>query len=42
LVLVDQTVNSTHYCHVLQRLRENVRRPRPELWSMSHISFFTR
>lgn len=28
----NQTVNSTYYCDVLRRLRENVRRRRPELW----------
>jgi hypothetical protein len=31
-VLVGQTVNSAHYWNVLRRLRENVRRLRPELW----------
>lgn len=28
----NQTVNSAYYCDVLRRLRENVRRRRPELW----------
>jgi hypothetical protein len=52
-VQVGQTVNSAYYCDVLQRLRENVRRFRPELWRQnnwllqhdnapSHTSFFTR
>jgi hypothetical protein len=27
-----QTVNSGFYCQVLQRLRENLRRHRPQLW----------
>jgi hypothetical protein len=31
-VLAGQTVKSAYYCHVLRRLRENVRRLRPELW----------
>jgi hypothetical protein len=31
-VLADQTVNSAYYYDVLQRLRENVLRLRPELW----------
>jgi hypothetical protein len=31
-VLIGQTVNSAYYCDVLRRLRENVRRLRPELW----------
>jgi hypothetical protein len=31
-VLAGQTVNSAYYCDVLRRLRENVRRLRPELW----------
>jgi hypothetical protein len=30
-VMAGQTVNSAYYCDVLQRLRENVRRLRPEL-----------
>jgi hypothetical protein len=30
-VLAGQTVNSAHYCDVLWRLRENMRRLRPEL-----------
>jgi histone-lysine N-methyltransferase SETMAR len=28
----NTTVNSDFYCNVLRRLRENVRRERPELW----------
>jgi histone-lysine N-methyltransferase SETMAR len=51
--LAGQTVNSAYYCDVLQRLRENVRRLRPELWRQknwllhhdnppSHIFLFTR
>jgi hypothetical protein len=31
-VLAGQKVNSAYYCDVLRRLRENVRRLRPELW----------
>jgi hypothetical protein len=31
-VLAGQTVSSIGYYNVLRRLRENVRRPRPELW----------
>jgi hypothetical protein len=36
-------VNSTHYCNVLRRLRENVQRLRPELcqqkkWLLNHIN----
>jgi hypothetical protein len=31
-VLVGQTVNSGFYCDVLWRLRENMRRHRPQLW----------
>jgi ribosomal protein L20 len=31
-VLAGQTVISAYYCDVLRRLRENVRRLRPELW----------
>jgi len=27
-----QTVNGNFYCEVLRRLRENVRRKRPEMW----------
>jgi glutamine synthetase len=30
-VPADQTVNSSYYCDVLLRLRENARRLRPEL-----------
>jgi hypothetical protein len=30
--LAGQTVNSAYYCEILQRLYENVRRLRPELW----------
>jgi hypothetical protein len=30
--LAGQAVNSVYYCDVLRRLRENVRRLRPELW----------
>jgi hypothetical protein len=51
-VLAGQAVNSTHYCEVSRRLRENVRRLRPELWRQknwllhhgstpSHTSIFT-
>jgi hypothetical protein len=29
---MDEIVNSGFYCDVLWRLRENVRRRRPELW----------
>jgi hypothetical protein len=31
-VLAGQAVNSTYYCDVLRRLRENMQRLRPELW----------
>jgi hypothetical protein len=31
-VLAGQAVNSVYYCDVSRRLRENVRRLRPELW----------
>jgi hypothetical protein len=31
-ILAGQTVNSSFYCYVLQRLHENVRRIRPEHW----------
>jgi uncharacterized protein CbrC (UPF0167 family) len=31
-VLADKTVNSPYYCEVLQRVRENVRRPLFERW----------
>jgi hypothetical protein len=51
-VLAGQTVNSTYYCHVLRRLRENVRllpgHWRQMIWLLhhdnapSHTSFFTR
>jgi hypothetical protein len=51
-VLAGQTINSTHYCDVLQRLRENMQRLRPELWlqknwllhhnASSYTSSFTR
>jgi hypothetical protein len=52
LVLAGQTVHSAYYCHVWRRLREHVRRLRPELWQQknwllhddnasSHTSFFT-
>jgi histone-lysine N-methyltransferase SETMAR len=52
-VLAGQTVNSAYYCEVLRRLRENVRRLRPELWRQKnwllhhdngqfHTSFFSR
>jgi hypothetical protein len=27
-----QTVNDEFYCNVLRRLREDIRRKRPELW----------
>jgi hypothetical protein len=30
-ILAGQTVNSAYYCHVLRRLRENVRKLRSEL-----------
>jgi hypothetical protein len=50
-VLAGQTVNSAYYCGLLLRLRQNVRRLRPELWRQKywllnhdnapfHISFF--
>jgi hypothetical protein len=32
LVAPKTTVNSDFYCDILRRLRENVRRRRPELW----------
>jgi hypothetical protein len=32
LVLASQTVYSAYYCDASRRLRENVRRLRPELW----------
>jgi hypothetical protein len=35
-VPTDQPVNSRFYCDVLRRLRENMRRRRPELWQ-EHI-----
>jgi histone-lysine N-methyltransferase SETMAR len=49
-ILTGQTVNSAYYCDVLGRLRENLRRLRPEHKNMllhqdnvpSHISLFTR
>jgi hypothetical protein len=51
-VLEGQTVNSAHYCNVLRRMRENVRRLHLELWRQnksllhhnapSHTSFLTR
>jgi hypothetical protein len=52
-ILVGQAVNSAYYCGVLQRLRENVRRIRLELWrrknwllhhdnASSNISFVSR
>jgi hypothetical protein len=52
-VLAGQTVKSAYYCDVLRRLRENMRRLRPELWpqknwslhhdnALSHASFSTR
>jgi hypothetical protein len=31
-ILAGQRVNSTYYCDVLRRLRENVRRLHPALW----------
>jgi hypothetical protein len=31
-VLAGQIVTSAYYCDILWRLRENVRRFRPELW----------
>jgi hypothetical protein len=31
-VLADQTVNFAHYCDVLRRLRENVRKLCPDIW----------
>jgi hypothetical protein len=31
-ILASQRVNSTYYYNLLRRLRENVRRIRPELW----------
>jgi hypothetical protein len=52
-ILAGQTADSAYYCEILQRLCENVRRLRPELWRQknwllhhdkapSHTSFFTR
>jgi hypothetical protein len=52
-VLAGQTVNSSHYCDILRKLRENVQRLRYELWRQtnwllhhdnapSHSSIFTR
>jgi hypothetical protein len=52
-VLAGQTVISAYYCDILQRLRENLRRLRPEIWlqknwllhhdnSPSHTFFITR
>jgi hypothetical protein len=52
-VLAGQTVNSTYYCDVLRRLRQNVGRFSSEIWrqknrlfhhdiASSHTSFFTR
>jgi hypothetical protein len=52
-ILTGQAVNSAHYYGVLRRLRENLRRLRPELWRQkgwllhhdnapSHISFSIR
>jgi hypothetical protein len=39
-LLAGQAVNSAYYCDVLLRLRENVRRFRPELWlQFSHFRF---
>jgi hypothetical protein len=51
-VPTGQTVNSGFYCDVLRRMREHVRRRRPELWreltwmlhhynAPSHTSVFT-
>jgi hypothetical protein len=37
-VLAGQTVNSTYYCDVLWRLRENVRRFRPEHWTQKLLT----
>jgi hypothetical protein len=53
LILAGQTVNSAYYCDVLRRLRENVRKLRPNLWRRKnwllhydnvpcHTSIFTR
>jgi hypothetical protein len=52
-VLTGQTINSAHYCGVLRRVRESVRRLRPELWrqknwllqhenASSYMTFFAR
>jgi hypothetical protein len=38
-VLVGQTLNSAYYSDVLQRLRENLRRLRPELWHRLALHF---
>jgi hypothetical protein len=40
-VLVGQIVNSSNYCDVLWLLRENVRRPRPELWRQKNWLLIT-
>ena len=34
-----QTVNGKFYCEVLRRLRENVRRKRPEMWKNGNWLF---
>jgi hypothetical protein len=36
-VLTDQAINSTYYCDHLRWLRENVRRPRPEIWRQKNL-----
>jgi hypothetical protein len=47
--LPDQTLNSAYFCDILGRMRENMRRLRPEIWleksittTLFHTSFFTR
>jgi hypothetical protein len=34
--LAGQTFNSANFCYILRRLRENVWRPRPEIWLLHH------
>jgi hypothetical protein len=52
-VMADQTVDFAYCCDVLRRLRENLRRLRPEIWGQNnwllhhnnaphYTSFFTR
>jgi hypothetical protein len=37
LILAGQTASSSYYCAALRRLRENVRRLRPELWLQKNL-----